>query len=288
MDEGDDMQLKLEHEFGKYLDPAYWQNVWHLLVNRGLEALIQVAVLIIIYLVLRGMLFRVVDEGMARLVRRHPDGAGFSRMKTLQGLMHSILSYLLFFIFGVLILKAVGVNVIPFIEAAGVIGLAIGFGAQKLVRDMISGFFIIVDNTFMVGEMVTIAGVTGVVQNIGMRVTRIVDNSGRIYMIANGDIGTVTNLSRNPIVDFVEINVAASADLQKIMEIIEVVGKQLFEAPGSVLKQAPTLEGITAFSASSMTIRISLATDPIHLLQEQMRLRRVLREAFIEAGIALA
>ncbi|CCW34072.1 small-conductance mechanosensitive channel [Chthonomonas calidirosea] len=282
------MPLTLEHKLGRYLDPVYWQNIWHLFVNRGLEALIQVVVLIFLYFVLRSVLFRIVDGGMARIVRHHPDGAGLGRMKTLQGLARSILSYLLFFIFGVLILKAIGVNIIPFIEAAGVIGLAIGFGAQKLVRDMISGFFIIVDNTFMVGEMVTIAGVTGVVQNIGMRVTRIVDNSGRIYMIANGDIGTVTNLSRNPIVDFVEINVAASADLQKIMEVVEAIGKQLVEAPGSVLKKAPTLEGIMAFSASSMTIRVSLATDPIHLSTEQMRLRGALREAFIEAGIALA
>lgn len=275
-------------EINRYMDPVYWQHLARFLVNRGLEVLLQVVFLAALYWTLRFLLFRIVDGGVSRLLRFHPNEASQGRLKTLQGLVRSIVGYILFFIFGILLLKAIGLNIIPFIEAAGVIGLAIGFGAQKLVRDTIAGFFLIVDNTFVVGEMVTIAGVTGVVQSIGMRVTRLVDTSGRVYSIANGDIGTVTNHSRNPIVDYVEINVAATTDVKQVQEIVHTVGKRLFEEPDSLLKQIPEVEGITAFSASSLTVRVSLATDPLHLVQQQMRLRQALREAFIEAGISLA
>lgn len=275
-------------EINRYMDPVYWQHLARFLVNRGLEVLLQVVFLAALYWTLRFLLFRIVDGGVSRLLRFHPNEARQGRLKTLQGLVRSIVGYILFFIFGILLLKAIGLNIIPFIEAAGVIGLAIGFGAQKLVRDTIAGFFLIVDNTFVVGEMVTIAGVTGVVQSIGMRVTRLVDTSGRVYSIANGDIGTVTNHSRNPIVDYVEINVAATTDVKQVQEIVHTVGKRLFEEPDSLLKQIPEVEGITAFSVSSLTVRVSLATDPFHLVQQQMRLRQALREAFIEAGISLA
>src|SRR5262249_52051065 len=147
-----------------------------------------------------------IDGVLARLLA-HEARLGVSaertgRLQTLQGLCKSVVGYVLFFVFGVLLLKALGFDIMPFITTAGVIGLAVGFGAQKLVKDVISGFFIIIDNLFVVGDTVTIGTVTGRVEEMGMRVTRLLDTSGKEYLFANGDIGTVTNLSRHPVKDF--------------------------------------------------------------------------------------
>ncbi|HEV2472884.1 MAG TPA: mechanosensitive ion channel domain-containing protein, partial [Chthonomonadales bacterium] len=209
------------------------------------------------------------------------------RLETVQSLCKSLTSYLLFFVFGILLLKAIGLDMMPFITTAGVLGLAVGFGSQKLVKDVISGFFIFIDNLFVIGETVTVNGITGQVHEMGTRVTRLLDSSGRLYLIPNGDIGTVTNLSRYPVGDFVEFSVAASADLGKVINTVNSVGNALFEAQDTRLQAAPQFIGTTSFTAASITVRVSVVSDPVDLAKEQMRVREELRKALTSAGIAL-
>lgn len=266
----------------------YWSQQWHIISERALHSTLQVIGLVIAYLIIRFVLFRLLDSCLVHLLDLVESSERTARLETIRGLITSMLSYLLLFIFGALLLNAIGFNIIPFVETAGVVGLAIGFGAQKLVKDVISGFFLIVDNQFTVGETVTIGTVNGVVEQIGMRVTRIRDAGGRIYLIANGDIGTIVNLSRNPIIDFVEISLAAGADLNKSIALLNEVGTKMMEQRETVLRQPPTVQGITAFTAASTTIRISIACDPQHLADQQMHLRAALREALLKADIPLA
>lgn len=274
------------------LQPATWEAFVRSMAQDVVRSLIQICGIVIVYLLLRAMLFRLIDgilSGLlAREVRLGLSEERTARLHTLQGLCKSILSYVLFFVFGVMLLKAIGFDILPFVETAGVIGLAIGFGAQKLVKDVISGFFVIVDNLYVVGDVVTIGAITGTVQEMGMRVTRLLDVNGRLYLISNGDIGTVTNLSRHPVVDFVEINVGPAADLSRIVEIVRVTGEQIFQREGHRLKAAPYVLGITAFSALSVTVRVAVAADPRDLPAEQMRLREALRTALLAAEITLA
>lgn len=272
--------------------PENWETFFQKMSEDALRSLIQIVFIMISYLVLRLLLFRLID-GILAGVMAHETRRGYSeertgRLQTLQGLCKSILSYVLFFVFGVLFLKAVGFEILPFIETAGVIGLAIGFGAQKLVKDVISGFFIIVDNLYVVGDVVTIGAITGTVQEMGMRVTRILDANGKLYLLANGDIGTVTNQSRHIVVDFIEINVGPTADLNRLITVIREAGEQLYNSEGHRLKAVPYVLGITAFSAASVTVRISVSADPRDLPAEQMRLREALREALLKAEIPLA
>lgn len=270
----------------------YWLAFWSHLTTTAFESLLNIAVLLVVYLVLRSMLFHLIDSVLARLLAsgKHLRGgeSNTGRLQTLQGLGKSVVGYVLFFIFGVLFLKNVGFDILPFITTAGVIGLAISFGAQKLVRDSISGFFIIIDNQFVVGETVTIGAVTGRVQEMGLRVTTLVDASGKEHMVTNGDITLVTNLSRYPVVDFIEVNVAASADLNKVVQAINAAGEKVFSQEGHHLREAPRVLGITAFSAASVTVRISVVSDPVDLPAEQMRVRAAVREALLAAEIPLA
>ncbi len=270
------------HLTAKLFTPDFWVNFWHDQTDRILHSTLRLLGVILVYLVLRIFLFWLLDGIMGRMVEKQ------MRLHTLQGMLRSILGYTLFFVFAVQALDAVGVQIMPFVEAAGVMGLAIGFGAQKLVKDMISGFFLIVDSVFTVGEMVTIGTVTGEVVEMGMRVTSIKDPSGRLYIIPNGDISTVTNLSRNPISDTIEITVSAYADLDKIRQVVQEVGDVLMKEENNHLKALPKLAGITTVSGTTLTLQVSVSTDQNLLWGEKMRLRFALLDALHKAQVPLA
>jgi small-conductance mechanosensitive channel len=270
----------------------YWIAKGTQLTERSIDITLQVAAIFAVYTLLRVTLNRMVNGVTQKLIDREARGGVSSesagRHKTLAGLIKSIIGYVMFFVFGVLVFKAFGFDIMPFITTAGVIGLAIGFGAQKLVKDVISGFFIIVDNMFVVGDIVTIGTTTGEVLEMGMRVTRMQDSSGRVITISNGDIGTVTNLSRNPVEDYIEVAVGPAFEMKKLVGVISSAGETLMKAEDHNLKVAPRLIGVTAFTATSVTLRISVVADPQTVALEQMRVREAVRVALGSAGIAAA
>ena len=273
---------------------GFWVDFWSLITEHALHAIAQIVALLVLYLVLRAALMRVLDALLKGLLSRE-SRAGFSeeraaRLKTLQGLARSIVSYTLFFLFGVLLLEAVGLDILPLITTASVVGVAIALGSQKLFKDVISGFFLIVDNLFVVGDTVTIGGVTGVAQEIGMRVTRVLDATGRLHLFANGDIGTVVNLSRYPVEDFIEIAFAPTADINIALKTLNDAGQTLFtpEQTETIFKAAPVVLGLSAVTALAYTARVSVVAAPQNLPQAQMDARRVLRDALSAAAIPLA
>ncbi len=274
-------------------DPHFWNQEWHEIIKSAFSSLIQIAGVVIAYIVLKGIIDRILTSVLTRLIAREAStGASeerTGRLQTLEGLCKSVAGYVLFFVFGVMLLKAIGFDIMPFVTTAGVIGLAIGFGAQKLVKDVISGFIIIVDNVFVVGDTVAIGPVTGHVLEMGMRVTKLEDAAGRVYILANGDIGTVTNLSRNPVEDSVELCLAANADLTRAIDLVNGAGEKLYSSGVEHhLRAAPRVLGVTAFSAASITLRVSVVSDPRDLPIEQMRVRAALRDALIASEIPLA
>lgn len=276
----------------KVLTVAFWVEFWHETAKDVIHGAVRIVGIFIAYLVIRALLYRLIDGLLAR-VMAHDARIGISderagRVQTLQGLSKSVIGYVLFFVLGVLLLGAVGIPILPFITSASVVGIAVGLGAQKLFKDVISGFFIVVDNLYTVGETVNIGTITGEVQELGMRVTRLLDSNGKTHLLSNGDIGTVTNLSRHAIQDFIEVNVAAAADLNKVVEISNKTGETLFAQNDHHLKSAPRVQGITAFSATSITVRVTVCTEPASLLQEQMRVRAALRDAYLAAEIPIA
>ena len=277
---------------GRLFTADFWLAFWRHASENALQSLMQVTAILIAYCLLSYIINRLIDGVLTRLMLREQQ-LGLSheragRLQTIQSLCKSTVSYILFFVFGVTLLKAVGFDIMPFITTASVIGLAVGFGSQKLVKDVISGFFIIVDDLFVVGDTVTIGGITGRVQEMGMRVTRLIDSTGKLVILSNGDIGTITNLSRYPVEEFIEIGIAATADLNKTIEVINETGTSLFASENHSLKAAPRALGVTAITAAAATIRVSVVTDPRDLPIEQMRLRSALREALAKAEITLA
>lgn len=136
-----------------------------------------------------------------------------AQIRTISTLLNSVLSYILLFVGLLSVLAAIGVNLGPVLATAGVTGLAISLGAQQIVRDVLNGFFILVEDQFTVGEEVTIDGVHGVVETMGMRITRVRDDQGRLITLANSSIGRVTNHSRGRATLSVDVGIAAEYGL---------------------------------------------------------------------------
>ncbi len=261
---------------------AYWQQFSERELDSAVHGIVRLLGVVIVYILLRYLLVRLLDSVLGKVATRS------TRFQTLRGLLASILSYILFFVFAVQALAAVGLQIMPFVEAAGIAGLAIGFGAQKLVKDVISGFFLIIDSVLEVGDIVTIGAVTGIVTEMGMRVTQLKDTTGRVYLIPNGDIGTVTNLSRNAIVDSIDIVITPMEKVDNAVAVINTTGQHLYDNEPGSFAQAPAFIGISAVSATSVTMRVSISSHPNDLPLRAMQLRSALVSALKQGGIELA
>jgi small conductance mechanosensitive channel len=272
------------------LTPAFWQTLYQDALQGAAARGMKILVIVLVYWMARQLLFRVIDLSLSRVAlgRARPAEAEeerVNRLRTLQGLVKSIVAYLLTFVLAVMVLDALGVNVSGIIATAGIGGIAIGIGANKLTRDMLSGFFLIIEDQFAVGDYVTIGTASGVVEEMSMRVTRLRDDQGRIWMLSNGDISTVINHSRTQVESYVDVGIASSADLQRAAEAINQTGEELLREEGSLLKGAPRVLGVSAFDAAKIVLRVEVLADPQNLPAAQMRVREAVHLRLRQEGI---
>jgi len=251
----------------------------------------KIAVILVGYLILRfvaGRLIKgVLGSGLARLSGDILQ-ARKARVRALQSLLMSTVSFVLGFVAIIMMLQAAGINVIPLLTTASVAGLAIGFGAQKLVRDVISGFFILMEDQYGVGDYVTIGAVTGVVEDLQMRTTSIRDSSGRLYILSNGDISQVCNHSRGKLALSVDYALAASADLDKAKQVLDEAGKSMATDFPNEVKEPFACEGPTQITAASTVIRLTGVVLPSAQDSVRIELNTRVRQALEKNGIALA
>jgi small conductance mechanosensitive channel len=273
-------------ELGTILSPEFWHNALKILGVKSLA----LAKVLIFFAVIRFVAYRLINRILRSLSARETGEsaeAARARIHTLGSLIRSMVFYTLIFISGVMVLRVFDVDPAPVLTAAGVVGLAVGFGAQRLVRDIISGFFIVLENQYCVGEYVTIGAITGTVEELGMRTTRIRDDVGKLTILSNGDITIVTNHSRGPLQATLEISVPSDSDLEKVRSVIDDAGREVANTTKGVVR-APTANGIIAMDASKITLRVSGEVKPGYQDVVQANLREVIKRKFEEAGIKLA
>jgi small-conductance mechanosensitive channel len=268
-------------------DRNFWEG------DASWMVLADVAKIVLLYLLLRFVLRRLVDRVLWPALKQGEkkiDPAQASRIKTLASLVNSSISYILTFVFGIMLLRALRLDPIPLLTTASVAGLAVGFGAQKLVKDMISGFFILLEDQYAVGDYVTVGAVTGTVEEVGLRTTRIRDDAGKLYILSNGDITQVCNQSRGAVASFVEIGIAPAADVGKATDIINKAGEELAHAQSGLgFAEPPSVQGLGAMDAAKLTLRVSCpVTAPAKLTQAQIALRGLAHQRLVEAEIGLA
>lgn len=250
---------------------------------------LELLLLLLFYILARWTLARLLRrlEGrMVALAAAHESAGRAARLRTLFGLTRSALQFVLGFVFLVSGLALLGVNIAAIIGTASIAGLAFGFGAQKLVKDVITGFFLLLEDQYVVGDFVTVGAVSGTVEELGMRITKIRDEDGRLYILSNGDIAQVCNQSRGPISGHFEVAIGAGADLSAASAAIDARLASVSETLH--LAQAAKVEGISAADAAKTTLKIGFRAPagqrPAAFL---LRLREETTAALAEAGIPL-
>jgi len=218
-------------------------------------------------------------------------GAGGSRVGTLLLLLRKFMMTAIIVMAVMIILSSIGVDIGPLIAGAGVIGLAIGFGAQTLVKDIISGMFFLIDDAFRVGDYIEAAGTKGMVEHISLRSLRMRHPRGMVNTIPFGDIGIVTNMSRDYIISKLDFRVRYDTNVEKVRKIIK---KKVYKVILENEELAPKLlgkiksQGVRQLEDSAMIMRVKYKTIPGEQFVIRKEVYRLMQEAFKEAGIAFA
>jgi small conductance mechanosensitive channel len=207
-----------------------------------------------------------------------------ARARTLETLLLSTIRYSLDFFVALAVLQVLGVNVASLLAAAGIVGLAVGFGAQSLVRDIIGGFFIVFEDQFAVGDYITAGTTSGVVEDISLRSTRLRDFNGDLHILPNGRIDAVTNHSRGPARVMFTVEVAREEDLARVTAVLDDVCRAA-AADLDAVTEGPRVLGVDRLTPSGVGLLVWALTRPLeHWGVERELLRRV-KDALDAAGI---
>ena len=211
------------------------------------------------------------------------------RAHTLGKILRHALIIVISFIALLMILGELGIQLGPLLATAGIGALAIGFGAQSLVKDVISGFFIILENQYRIGDAIEAAGVSGLVESVSLRRTVLRDLEGKVHTIPNGEIKIVSNLSKEWARSVLDVGVSYREDLDKVTELLKQIGRELAaEEPwkGDILEPLQIL-GVEQFGESQLVIRVIVKTKPLKQWEVGRELRRRIKNRFDEKGIQI-
>ncbi|MDJ1174153.1 mechanosensitive ion channel family protein [Roseofilum capinflatum] len=256
------------------------------LANVG-EKLVNLIVIILLSRVFIELVQLLLEEVM--LTDKNLSETQQQRRMTITPLLQSLSKYLIYFGAGVWILDVFEIDPTPILAAAGLLGLAVGLGAQNLINDMVSGFFILFENYYLVGDFIETGDASGVVEAIELRTTRIRHPNGQVYIIRNGNIEEVVNYSRDYIYAVVDIPISYEANVKKIYGILQQVSEELQANYPEVLEPID-FNGIEEFTPSHMTIRtmtkLKPTSNPRGIHDEiQGVVRDMIKEAFDKSGI---
>lgn len=277
-----------------------------------IEVPVRIVVYVVVALIARYILHRMIDratgrnrtpgEGsmkppLLRHIRARMPATGdqktaqrrLQRAQTIGSVLKSTVSIVLLVWLTLAVLNVLGVNIAPFIASAGVIGLAIGFGAQNLVRDFVSGVFMLLEDQYGVGDTIDVGEVVGEVQSVGLRITTVRDIDGTLWYVRNGEIARVGNMSQEYAVARIELPVALTADVRKAEQVAIQAAEAAIadESLSDKVLGEPKMLGVQEWSADMLTLRMTLKTRPNAQWAVQRRLRREILRAYDEHGIDL-
>ncbi len=222
---------------------------------------------------------RLAQVGMGRAAATPPAGSTrrVQRAKTMGSLLKSIMSGVIAAIVITMALAELGFDIGPVLASAGIIGVALGFGSQTLVKDFLSGIFMIFEDQYGVGDVVNLGeGLSGTVEAVSLRVTRVRDTNGTVWYVRNGELLRVGNMSQNWARTVLDVQVSSREDLTRVRRVVQEVANDLWrddEFDGVVIEE-PEIWGVEAVTPDATTLRLTLKTAPM----EQWRVGRVLRE----------
>jgi len=230
-----------------------------------------------------------IDHLQFKLARRHAtaDLEWQRRAATLGGILTSLVTATVGFVAILMLLRELTIDIVPILTGAGIAGLAIGFGAQNLVRDVISGFFLIMEDQVRIGDLARINGVAGMVEQINLRTIVLRDGEGAVQVFPNGTITALANLSKQFSYAIVDMRVAYTENIDRVIGTMREVGASMQREPNwEVLVLAPLeVTGVESLADGVATIRVKFKTQPLNQGKVANELRRRLMSAFVGRGI---
>jgi len=211
------------------------------------------------------------------------------RAHTLGNTLRHTLLIAISFIAVLMILGELGIQLGPLLATAGIGAVAIGFGAQSLVKDVISGFFIILENQYRIGDVIEVSGVSGLVESVSLRKTVLRDLEGRVHTIPNGEIKIVSNLSKEWSRSVLDVGISYREDVDQVIDLLSQIGRELeAEEPyKSAILEPLQILGVERFGESQLVIRLMVKTVPLKQWDVGRELRRRIKNRFDEKGIQI-
>ncbi len=261
-------------------------------INHGIKVLVILIAAWILLLILKGVIHRLIKTVIAntyKIKKINNEQAAEKRIKTLEGVFYSAVKVVIWVLAIMMVLPEFGINVGPVMAAVGVAGLALGFGAQYLIRDLISGLFIILEDQFREGDVIKIAGTSGVVEELNLRQTVLRDLSGAEHHIPNGEIKTTSNLTKSWSRINLDIGVAYDTDIDKAIEVLNKIGNEFAEHKDwkDVITQPPQVLGVNEFGESAIIIKVLGETKPGEQWNAARELRKRIKKTFDKEGIEI-
>lgn len=262
----------------------FWQylienNIW---VSLG-KGFFKIVAILILMRVAVNLVRRIVNNIFHRK-QKGPFRISERREETLNKLIQNVASYIIYFTAFVMILDTLTIKIGPLLAGAGIAGLAIGFGAQNFVKDVISGFFIVFEDQFGVGDYVSFAGIEGTVEEIGLRTTKVKSWTGEQQVIPNGNITQVTNYSVHNGLAIVDINIPYENDITAAERIIEDVLSRLTEKYEEIVS-TPVILGVQNLESSHVVLRVIAETLPVYQWFGARVIRKEVKERLYKEGI---
>jgi small conductance mechanosensitive channel len=221
--------------------------------------------------------------------RNLDDAEEVKRIATLGRVFRYLASVIITLMAGMLILGELGISVAPILGAAGVVGLAVGFGAQSLVKDYFSGFFLLLENQMRQGDVVEVAGIGGIVEDLTLRYVQLRDYDGNVHFIPNGTITAVTNKTRGFAYAVIDVGVAYRENVDEALEVMRATGTAMRADPAWQARLLEEIEivGVESWADSAVILRCRFKVAPIEQWSVRREYLRRLKQAFDAAGIEI-
>ena len=282
-------------ESKELLSQEFWENAlnkmldW--LISEG-PSIILIIILLFVSLKLLNIIIRRIKKIFTSRALKSDDAGSQEtekRMNTLLGIIKAIGRIIIWSVFIMILLKKLGADIAPILAGAGILGLAVGFGAQELIRDFISGFFMIMENQIRTGDVVIINGTGGLVEKIELRTVTLRDLSGVVHVFQNGKINTMSNMTKEWSAMVFDIGVAYKEDVDNVMKVMQETGEELMNDSAFKDKIIEPLEifGLDNFGDSEVVIKARIKTLPIEQWTVGREYRKRLKKAFDEKGIEI-
>ncbi len=264
---------------------TYLQNMWSWLLSNGVK---------VVFIVLLGFIaLKIAGIISNRLVtafrERGKDSEIQKRTETLGSVIKHILTVLILLITSMMILEQLGIEIGPILAAAGIVGLAVGFGAQNLVQDVISGFFILLEDQIRVGDVIKTGGVGGLVEKVNLRMTILRDLSGNVHYIRNGKIDIVTNMTKEYSRYVFEIGIAYRENVDEVIEVIKNIDEEMRNDPefGNDILESLEILGLDQFADSAIIIKARYKTKTLQQWRVGREFNRRMKKKFDELDIEI-